>query len=83
MDLVIGKNESVSLKGDFRGQQLECLEGTIWLTQSGDGRDHILRPGGSFIVRTKGHIVLTARSGARLGLSRSVRILAGKYFKEF
>lgn len=72
MDLLMAENEILSLRGDLRGECLECRVGTVWLTQSGDGRDHFLRPGRPFVIRNKGHIVLTARSKVQLGFSDNI-----------
>jgi hypothetical protein len=50
------------------GQNLTCESGVVWLTQSGDGHDHILRAGQSFVARRRGRIVVQAMEDAVLRL---------------
>lgn len=47
MECSLGKGELLSLTGGRYGLALRCLGGAIWLTK-GDGRDYLVRCGGSF-----------------------------------
>ncbi|MEZ0396760.1 MAG: DUF2917 domain-containing protein [Anaerolineales bacterium] len=43
-----------------RGAEIRCLEGVLWITQEGDLRDYILKPGETFVTDRKGKVVLQA-----------------------
>jgi len=43
---------------DGAGHKIECLAGTLWLTQENDPRDIILSPGQSFTLDRPGKAVL-------------------------
>lgn len=66
MELLLHHREMLSLAGDRRGVNLTCLAGHLWITQQGDGRDHLLQPGASFASRLPGEIVVTALADSRL-----------------
>ena len=42
------------------GSEIRCLNGTLWITQSGDLKDYILERGEKFIAQRKGNLVLQA-----------------------
>ena len=42
------------------GTTIQCVRGTVWLTQERDSRDHVFPAGVSFSVDTPGRAVLTA-----------------------
>jgi len=48
------------------GERICCTRGVVWLTQSGDGMDYLLRAGESFTARTRGHVVLQGMEDAQL-----------------
>lgn len=51
-------DEAVRLDGDHRGLPIRCLAGGAWITQEGDGRDHILRSGGAFRITHRGRVMI-------------------------
>ena len=51
------------------GLELHCIDGTAWITQLGDQRDVVLRPGCRIVLSLPTAIVMSSRSGAEL-LSR-------------
>jgi hypothetical protein len=53
---------------DGRGLLLLCLEGRLWLTQEGDGRDIVLEPGQIARVERDGLTIVQALRDARLQL---------------
>lgn len=59
----IGAGAAVSVHVSI-GTTLQCLRGSIWLTQEGDSRDHAVPAGTTFCVDTPGRAVLTAIDGA-------------------
>lgn len=44
---------------------MQCLTGTLWLTQDGDLRDIVLEPGEGATIERDGLSVVTALSDAR------------------
>ena len=59
---------------DARGARVECLSGSLWITQYGDRRDIVLAPGETFTLDRDGVTLLHAfgRSRALVGESRPV-----------
>jgi hypothetical protein len=55
---------------DVRGARavVECLEGRVWVTQQGDSRDIVLRPGRSFTLSRRGRGVIQTLRAARVRL---------------
>jgi len=70
MEVLMDKQELLDLGNEFQGVRIDCLEGQLWITQCGDNRDHILRNGGSFMVRSKGRVIVTASQSSRLTFSQ-------------
>jgi hypothetical protein len=48
------------------GARVSCVGGSIWVTQTGDGADHVLGEGESFTVYLRGRVVIQALSDARV-----------------
>jgi hypothetical protein len=55
---------------DAKGALLQCLHGTVWLTQHGDRRDIVLEPGDEAVIEHDGLSIVTALSDARIVLAR-------------
>lgn len=55
------------------GGRVHCECGVIWLTQSGEATDFILRAGQSFVAPRRGHVVAQAMgvNGAILRVERN------------
>ena len=51
-----------------RGQQVLCLDGTLWLTQEGDPRDVVLEAGEQALIERDGLSVVSALSDSRFVL---------------
>jgi len=48
---------------DGEGFTVECLEGAVWITQSNDPRDIVLKAGQSFVLDKPGLALVCAASG--------------------
>lgn len=48
-----------------QGLHVQCLSGSLWLTQDGDPRDIVLGPGEGATIERDGLSVVTALSDAR------------------
>jgi len=51
-----------------KGLLVQCLSGTLWLTQDSDPRDIVLEPGQEAIIERSGLSVVSALSDARFVL---------------
>ncbi|HJV75054.1 MAG TPA: DUF2917 domain-containing protein [Noviherbaspirillum sp.] len=55
------------------GWSVRALEGNVWITQDGDVRDIVLRPGDSFVLDRNSHALLSplmAKGATRIRLTR-------------
>jgi hypothetical protein len=55
-----------------RGVQIELWDGELWITQEGDGRDHVIGPGAKFRLGREGILLAHALRGAQLTLTAPV-----------
>ncbi|MDZ4184708.1 MAG: DUF2917 domain-containing protein [Desulfuromonadales bacterium] len=69
MDILLPVNETMSIDPVPENLRIVCRSGRIWLTQSGDSRDFLLREGEAFTAIQRGQIVLWALAEARIDLS--------------
>ena len=62
---------------DGEGFTVECLEGALWITQSNDPRDIVLRAGQSFVLDKPGLALICAAAGpATVAVAVSPQLLA-------
>ena len=47
------------------GHRIECLSGSLWITQDGDSRDIVLAPGDSFSFDRAGDALISALDDSR------------------
>ena len=66
MELLLEKNELVSMGRQLKGCNIFCTEGRCWVTQENNHTDYILAPGEEFQVVDNGHVVVTATEGCRI-----------------
>ena len=69
--LELAQGETFALGRALPGRRVRVIDGTLWLTQSGDGRDHILLPGDVFRVERPGRVVLLALRASTFKLQSS------------
>jgi hypothetical protein len=61
---------------DGEGITVECLEGAVWITQSNDPRDIVLKAGESFALDKPGLALVCAAAGpAMVAVAVSLRLL--------
>jgi len=51
-----------------KGLLVQCLSGTVWLTQDNDPRDIVLEPGHEAVIERNGLSIVSALSDARFVL---------------
>ena len=54
------RREFQRLRKVKRGSELYCDAGVLWVTQSGDRNDYILRPGDAMTVNWRGKVLVEA-----------------------
>jgi len=69
MDILVPENETMSINPVPENLRIVCRSGRIWLTQTGDSRDFLLREGEVFTATRRGQIVLWALADARIDVS--------------
>ena len=56
------------------GTTIACSKGVLWVTQTGDRRDHILLPGDQFTSRKRGKILIEAMREAAIRIASAKNI---------
>ncbi len=63
------KNANLLTLDDSRGVRIDCLEGSLWITQDGDPRDVILPAGRSYRIDRTSRVLVFAATDARLQIT--------------
>ncbi len=71
MEMLLKQRELLDFGEQLQGTRIVCQEGQCWITQSGDSRDHIVKSGGSFVIRASGRVIVTAADSCRIMLTES------------
>ncbi len=71
MDIRLEKGELLRLEGAQCGRYLRCRSGRLWLTSSGDGRDHLLGRGESMLLATQVGVLISATEETLLHLEQA------------
>ena len=50
------------------GTTVTCDEGILWLTQSNDQKDYMLKPGETLVIDHRNDVVIEAMSAARVSI---------------
>jgi hypothetical protein len=58
--------DAVQSFGDCNPVQIHVIDGQLWITQEGDGRDVIVQPGMSFLSARRGKLVVQALDRATI-----------------
>jgi hypothetical protein len=66
MELLLEKNELMSMGRQLKGCTIICTEGRCWVTQEKNHTDYILAPGKELQVACNGHLVVTATEDCRI-----------------
>ncbi len=57
-ELELQRGKLLKLAGDLRGERIICEKGSLWVTQTGDPEDHVLKAGQEFIVTNPGLVLI-------------------------
>ena len=53
------------------GTTVVCEQGILWLTQSEDFKDYLLKPGEQMVIEKKSNVLIEALSAARVSIVNS------------
>ena len=76
MELLLEKNELISMGKQLKGSTIICTRGRCWVTQENNANDYILAPGKEFKVASNGHLVVTATEDCRIKIILPNRIIS-------
>jgi len=71
LELLLKKHQLLTLNETQPPMAIECKEGVIWVTHSGDRQDYMLRAGRHYIPKGKGTLVIEAIADARVDIEES------------
>jgi len=54
------RDELIRLEGDVAGRVVSCRKGILWLTQTGNPGDHLIRAGEAFFIERGGVVLVSA-----------------------
>jgi len=74
MVISMNRDDMVSLRNSLGTITVRCVEGTVWVTVSGDSTDYILSSRKELTVSIKGKIVIMAEKKSSIRLSRPVTV---------
>jgi hypothetical protein len=60
VELVLRPHEVLTLHNIHNGMAIECRNGLIWVTCSGQHQDYMLRPGHRYAPQGSGNVVIEA-----------------------
>jgi hypothetical protein len=66
VELSLLPRQVLTLGGDKRGLEIQCLRGTLWITQANDRDDYFLQTGDTFSVSKAGTVVIQGMKQAQL-----------------
>ncbi|HEY3344710.1 MAG TPA: DUF2917 domain-containing protein [Anaerolineaceae bacterium] len=66
----IGTRSLYRLQGDHRGERIDVVAGLVWVTQPGDGADHLLQPGESLMITRPGTVIAEGMTESVVRVSR-------------
>ena len=60
VEVLLHAHDVLTLNETQHRMAIECKEGLIWVTCTGDARDHMLQAGKRYVPQTKGSVVIQA-----------------------
>jgi Protein of unknown function (DUF2917) len=73
--LRLRRDELIRLDGDVAGRVVSCRKGILWLTQTGNPGDHLIRAGEVFAIDRPGAVLISALEEALYTVSGGRRSL--------
>jgi hypothetical protein len=69
IELLLKRKQLLSLQEAQPGMAIECKQGVIWVTATGDYSDHMLTAGQRYQPRSAGSVVIEALDDACLNIA--------------
>jgi Protein of unknown function (DUF2917) len=69
IELLMKKRQLLKLEEAQPRMAIECKQGVIWVTSSGDYRDHMLSAGQCYVPVKKSQVVIEALHDARVDIA--------------
>ncbi len=69
LDLSVGPGEVVVFEKGLQGRQISAVDGSLWITQSGDVEDHVLRAGQHYHVTEANKLIVEGLPAGRVQVS--------------
>lgn len=69
IELLLKSKQLLSLQEAQPGMAIECKQGVLWVTSTGDYTDHMLTAGESFQPKQAGEVVIEAIDDACLDIA--------------
>jgi hypothetical protein len=69
IEMHLQPHETIQLRDARQGMAIECKQGIVWVTRTGDSHDTILTPGESYLPEKGGKIVIEAMRDALICLA--------------
>ena len=60
VELLLHPRDVLTLNNVHHGMAIECKDGILWVTCSGEYEDHMLRAGRRYISKNTGNVVIEA-----------------------
>jgi hypothetical protein len=60
-------------RNNFRELRIQCLDGILWITQTGDPNDIVLTPGEEFVARRRALVIVQSLTEARVQIQRAYK----------
>jgi hypothetical protein len=71
VELLLQPRQVLNLDNHRHRMAIECKEGVIWVTSTGENRDYVLRSGKRYVPRTKGTVVIEAIDESRVEIEEN------------
>ena len=68
IELLLRPREILNLENVQHPMAIECKNGVIWVTCTGEYQDHILEAGKRYVPKSKGPIIIEAIDEARVDI---------------
>ena len=71
VELLLRPQQVINLDNDQHHMAIECKNGVIWVTCTGENQDYVLHAGRRYVPRSKGPIVIEALDESRVEIEEN------------
>ena len=71
VELLLHPHEVLSLDSRQHPMAIECKNGVIWVTCSGEYEDHVLQAGSRYVLKTNSAVVIQAIAEAHVDIEEN------------